>query len=504
MSNRSEATSLFHFAQQRGRHAVGLRVVEQYDCSRPFRPRIDALGRVQGGERARPLQTLIWYPAERVASEPMSVNDYLDLWATETSYGAPRMSAAAKEWREAMRPALSMRLWAVRDAPPASGNFPVVIYAPSFSGVAWENADLCEFLASHGYVVLAAPSMGVSTREMTRDVSGINAQARDISFLIGYARQLPGADASHVAVAGFSWGGISSLFAWARDDRVAALVALDGSLRAYPGLVRQAGDVHPEEAAIPLLSFSQRYWSEEDLKRYVPGPEREGPDVLDKWVHGDLFNVTLLRLTHTEFSSMYQRNEAMWWKIFNVWPHMKAGYDRQDGIAGYGWVARYTLQFLDAYLKLDPTATAFLRKSPEDAGVPPDVMTSMYRPAAAAPASFEGFREEVGRCGFSHASDIYAAMRRRSDGFEVTESVLHAWSEELIEEGRLPEAIALLELNVRVHPESATAHTSLGSAYRAAGQRGPAIDQYRSALERDPWAADARIGLDELTSHPAG
>jgi dienelactone hydrolase len=58
--------------------------------------------------------------------------------------------------------------------------FPVLIYAPSDSSVSWENADLCEYFSSHGYVVLASPSMGASTRDMTDDLDGINAQARDI------------------------------------------------------------------------------------------------------------------------------------------------------------------------------------------------------------------------------------------------------------------------------------------------------------------------------------
>jgi hypothetical protein len=61
-------------------------------------------------------------------------------------------------------------LWAVRDAKPAKGDYPVLIYAPSDSSVSWENADLCEYLASHGYVILATPSMGVSTRDMTDDL----------------------------------------------------------------------------------------------------------------------------------------------------------------------------------------------------------------------------------------------------------------------------------------------------------------------------------------------
>ena len=58
-------------------------------------------------------------------------------------------------------------------------------------------------------------SMGVSTRDMTDDLDGINAQASDISFLITYAS--PSRHGlSEVAVVSWSWGGISSLFAAAR------------------------------------------------------------------------------------------------------------------------------------------------------------------------------------------------------------------------------------------------------------------------------------------------
>ncbi len=100
--------------------------------------------------------------------------------------------------------------------------------------------------------------MGVLTRDMTDDLDGINTQARDISFLITYAKTLPDADLSSVAVVSWSWGGISSLFAAARDSRIDALVSMDGSMRYYPGLVKMAGDVHPERMTIPLLFFTAR------------------------------------------------------------------------------------------------------------------------------------------------------------------------------------------------------------------------------------------------------
>jgi dienelactone hydrolase len=187
----------------------------------------------------------------------MTVADYGNLLATEASFGNPHMPSGWKDWITGMTPTLKDSLWAVRDAPLASGRFPVVIYAPSFGAMSWENADLCEYLASNGYVVVASPDMGASSRGMTLDLAGLHTQAEDISFLIGYASSLPDTEPSKLAVAGFSWGGLSNLFAATHDNRIKALIALDGSMRYYAGLIKQAGDVHPEQMTIPLLFFTQ-------------------------------------------------------------------------------------------------------------------------------------------------------------------------------------------------------------------------------------------------------
>src|SRR5215467_13264415 len=204
---------------------------------------------------SRPLQTLIWYPALQSSGKPMTVEDYVELADREIHFDTPNQEH--NKWRRRLKSSFGASLWAVRDAKPVEQRYPVVIYAPSDSSVSWENADLCEYLASHGYVVLASPSMGTSTRDMTDDLDGIDAQARDISFLITYAKTLPDADVSEVAAVSWSWGGLSSLFAAARDPRIDALVSMDGSMRYYPGLVKSAGYVQPEKMNIPLLFFTQ-------------------------------------------------------------------------------------------------------------------------------------------------------------------------------------------------------------------------------------------------------
>jgi dienelactone hydrolase len=383
LSGCAESQVLFRFTEKPGSYKVGLKVVEQYDPARTFHGAVDDLGKPNIEERARPLQTLVWYPARRNNDNAMTVGDYGKLLVTETNFSGTQMPQEWKPWINAMAPTLKDKLWAVRDAQAIADKFPVVIYAPSFGLMAWENADLCEYLASHGYVVIASPDMGAMNRGMTLDLPGLDAQAADISFLITFARTLPDTDVSEVAVAGFSWGGLSNLLAASRDSRIRVLVALDGSMRYYAGLAKEAG-IHPEQMTIPLLFFAQGEISLENIERNHSAPEQTGPNVLNRWVHGDLMTVHDLALNHTEHSSMYQRNEDVW-KDFPA--TQKGDYDRDDGVVGYAWMARYTWKFLDAYLKNDPGAMAFLKRAPAKNGVPKHYMTTEFRPARSLAAS---------------------------------------------------------------------------------------------------------------------
>jgi hypothetical protein len=328
-------TSSFQFLQKPGPYPVGLKVVDQYDRSRTYPASPKDPSKSPVGENARPMQTLIWYPSLKSTGEPMTVGDYTQLADTEIHFNAP--DEKENRWRSLLKKPFDIPLWAVREAKPAKGRYPVLIYAPSDSSVSWENADLCEYLASYGYVVLASPSMGASTRDMTDDLDGINAQVRDISFLITYARSLPDTNLSEVAVVSWSWGGISSVFASARDPSIDALVEMDGSMRYYPGLVKRAGDIRPERMTIPLLCFTRNV-SLEDLENdHAPPADKVGPNVLNAWIHGDLLTVNMLGMAHPEFSSMFQRRES----AQRFAENQVADYERKDANTSYAWVADF-------------------------------------------------------------------------------------------------------------------------------------------------------------------
>lgn len=368
----------FQFTGQPGPYAVGLKVIEQYDRSRVFHGTSESAA----GDGFRPLQTLVWYPADASNARRMTIGDYAALIRTETSFGKPVAHGKPQSFvGDFTRGTTGLPVWALRDAPIQAGRFPLVIYAPSLNGPAMENIELCEYLASHGFVVLATPSMGPTERAMTVDVSGANAEAQDISFLIDYAKSLPDTEMSSVAVIGYSWGGMSALFAAAHDARIHAIVSLDGSFRYSPGIVQQAKDVHPEQLSIPLLFFSR---AEETLESWSATHQDKdqfciAPNVLNEWTHGDLYSLRMMAISHIQFSSLYQRSERFRKEGLHFAP---ADYSLEEGAESYNWIAQYTLEFLNAYLKHDVAAVAFLRRTPTENGVPKHLMAASFRAAS--------------------------------------------------------------------------------------------------------------------------
>jgi pimeloyl-ACP methyl ester carboxylesterase len=189
---------------------------------------------------------------------------------------------------------------------------------------------------------------------------------------------------SEIAAIGYSWGGMSVLFAAARDKRIDALVSLDGSFRYSPGTVQEAEDVYPDRMVIPLLVFSR---AEETLESWDAMQQNKNqggiaPNVLNEWTHGDLLHVRMLAVSHIQFSSLYQRSERFRKEGLHFAP---ADYSLEDGAVSYNWAARYTLEFLDAYLKHDSVALAFLKRTPLENGAPKHLIAATFRPASSKP-----------------------------------------------------------------------------------------------------------------------
>ena len=493
----SQAASHFAFQNPPGPFAVGFKAVHQYDHARGYRTEVDALtGKRYDGEQARPVQTLFWYPASG-PGKPLVYGDYLRLTGSEDDFSRTEAQAAAiadsivrngyfsKSGVEQGEAALRGPMRAQLDAGVAQGSFPVVIYAPSISAPAAENADLCEYLASHGYIVIASPSVGTRGREMASDQEGAETQAADIAFLVRYAHSLPHADTRRLAVVGYSWGGLANVLAAARDPRIKALVDLDGSVRAYPELVAAAKYVSPATIRLPMLFAGGRPPSMEVLAKR--GKPVSG--FLNDVKHADLYKLTMYPMQHFAFSSTYLRFAP---------DEMFGQYPRADVNRAYGWVAEYVRHFLGAYLKDDGAAKTWLAATPASHGMPSYAVTLEARAAVPGPASRTELAAELARRGFEHAHAVYQALRARDKTFSLPESELNDWGYGLAAAGQPQQAVQIFRLATLVYPDSANAFDSLAEGYAQTGDKAAAIKNYRRSLELDPGNKNAEQRLAQL------
>jgi hypothetical protein len=75
----------FQFLQKPGPYSVGLKIVIQYDPSRKF-PATPDRPEAPAGRGTRPLQTLIWYPAQQGKRKPMAVVAMSDIQDARMAY----------------------------------------------------------------------------------------------------------------------------------------------------------------------------------------------------------------------------------------------------------------------------------------------------------------------------------------------------------------------------------------------------------------------------------
>ncbi|HJV89868.1 MAG TPA: alpha/beta fold hydrolase [Holophagaceae bacterium] len=493
----SAAPSDVGFAKlQRGPMAVGWTVVRQFDYSRAYLKPVDLVtGRPVTAEPARPMQMLIWYPA-KAGGAPVRYADYLATEATDQVFDQSKADLANfldKQHRNAVarlggaqaRAMFEQSMWAVKDASPIQGKFPIVIYGPGVGGVAHEVADLAELLASHGYVVISSRSMGPNSSLMSTDRAGIEAQVRDYQFLMSFAHSLPQADVRQMALVGWSWGGMTNVFVAERDHRVRALVSLDGTRE--PEFTKA---LSPHSLRVPWL-YVQRH--PQTVAELAAAGIESSFSLLNEAKWADLYQVVMYPMEHVDFSSAALRLAR---------PSHFGEYTRGEVEQAYAWTARYVLAFLDAQIKKDPAASAFLERRPVENGVPAHMARISHRAPASGPLpTREGFAASLASQGFGQASTIYRDLHAANPSFSLSDNDINQWGYQLWErEGHPANAVALFQFGTQLYPANGNLFDSLGEAQEAAGNLQGALVSYRRSLELDPANGHARDRIAHLVS----
>jgi len=344
---------------QPGRYAVGFRVLYKRDQSRKW---LDPRNQPNSTttDKGRPIRISVWYPAVFAkGAVAMQYGDYFhyegnndfrelndELEKYDRGSTLEDLNEVSPNGTQIFARLCATPVAAIRDARPASGRFPVVLYAGGLGSRADANVELGEYLASHGYIVATVPQLGPSAEESSLETTAGEAEVHvgDLEFTLKVLRDLPDVDVKNLAIAGHSAGGVAALQFAIRNPGVGVIVGLDGSYGAAPEphrreeVMKALNQLHPGQVKAFLL----------DMRRAngVQGAQLD-PTVVNRMVRSDRYLVTFAKMFHGDFTEF----GTIGLKLSVPLPPNNDGRTRETGFIGNQHAYRAILDFLDAKLK---------------------------------------------------------------------------------------------------------------------------------------------------------
>jgi len=332
-----------------GPHNVGLVINTYCDSSRaPLEDSVSASDRKYCGE-ARPIRIYLWYPASAdtgtTPSSMMRLNDYIELagqdFATESGQNEyVKEPFAVAMMRAGMRSLAELETRAIANARPSDGSYPVIVVG---QGLFYEhpisNAILCEYLASHGFVVATCPLSGTRSLRVNLDLEDLETQTRDMEFVMRKACDFKSAARKRIGVVGFDLGGMAGLLLAMADKDVSAFVSLDSGIMYEHNvqLLRRSSLYGPSRLRVSVLAFTLP--KRENEKRGVV----EDDSFMRSAIDSDFYLVRLAGMRHVDFTSYSLMGAA------NVIPDYE-GPARSDLAGAYAGLCRRMVRFLDFIL----------------------------------------------------------------------------------------------------------------------------------------------------------
>lgn len=322
-----------------GRYSVGLHVITSFDKTRS-----DPQDR-----RGRPVEITLWYPAfERYASSRLTFADYFKMANKEKATRqelAKSISADAEAVDQArLDRILNAQMLACRDLRSARGRYPLVLWSARHATMASQSV-MCEYLASHGYVVAFARYKGsplplpYEAKSYQEKSATLDAQVCDMEVALAELQRLSYVRSDLVSVISWSYAGESATQFQMRNKAVRLVIGLSTNL--LSGWVyrrERLSNLDSSQLRVPYILMSESVGT--------GGEPKTAPPIL-KDMPAESFYVTFSKLAHGSFNALEGMIPAVM-HITKVQPWSKAGSESK---IGYETVCRYTLRFLDSYLK---------------------------------------------------------------------------------------------------------------------------------------------------------
>jgi dienelactone hydrolase len=443
-----------------GPYAVGYKTLFTYDLARPPLANPAGAGASSSRTQGRQMQISIWYPAKTLKrSSQMRFEEYVFLQSSELNFGplteekrrqskkmfmeGPLARGASADKLEAL---MGMETAAVKNASPVTGRFPLIVFA---HGSPPTQSIMCEYLASHGFVVAAVPSKGSFEYDFDVALSGLETLITDMEFVLASLKTLPQVDGKRLGLIGMSFGSAGVVGLQTRNPDVRAMISLDGGIGegGVSFLLTRTPYYDVSRIKAPLLHLYTSNNPNLDLSR------------IDSYKYSTRYLVTIPRMRHGDFVA-YGMFEQFVPKMFGESPG--------DTKTGFEWVCRYSLRFLQAYLSNDMQGLAFLQRSPAANEVPEGILTMSVKPGLPNPPTTREIKALLETGGIKKLVALYTE-RKVLDAQPFTKSSFIEVSDWLLSRKQLDVAKELCRLFLESYPDSVRAHYALANVAEQSG-----------------------------------
>lgn len=487
-------TSLNKIDLDNGKYKVGFRHYTTSDSTRTYSRIYD----YSNQKIARPIPISIWYPSNQnlVSKEQLKVLDYLEILKEEEEWEYLSNEEILNWFYYNNTPANQDHLKEITNAYPkmklAKGKFPAIIYASSYQASSIENFALCEYLVSHGYIVIASPSRGTETRWFSNNYGKeIETQARDVEFLIKVIAKFPIVDPEKIAVLGFSFGGLSNVIAQMRNENIKAIVSLDGTERYQYGVLKKSPFFDLNKLDVPYIHLAQKDIPENVLQEDNISAELNTKfELYDSITKSKSFRLKFNNLTHSYFSTLgvlFEKRDKR--------------QDKSDSeiMESYKWISIYTLNFLNAYLKNDSKALKFIENNPTNNGIKNGLITQRTKEQESAVFIFQDFNDLASYQKYENLLEIYETTLKKNPSLKLPEGNLNTLGLQLTYNPKTSkQGINVFLLATKLYPNSANLFDSLAEAYMINNNKVKAIKYYEKSLELNPQNQNAIDRLKQL------
>jgi len=458
-----------------GQFAIGFKTIEKYDYSRSFLPKSDYFGEPLEGERARPIQICIWYPAvESEDDMAMTYGEYAFPYPEESRFfdiisnlqnrEIGYLNASTRDYGLVVS-MMSVNMAGIRNAPVAEGSFPLIIYHPDLTGSYCENAVMCEYLASHGYFVVTTHSLGISQLNPEEKPIDIEMMIRDKEFAIAELREAANINHDKLGVFGLSEGGLAALLMKMHSSDVDAVVSLDGwfNFGDRQEFTRHCASFDINKMSVPLLHIHGGIGGERDQA------------IFNEMIYSDRHELEFYEFSTPSFSH---------YVLFSILGNEDFASLALEQRQGYKAVCDYMLNFFNGHLKGDENSLAFFSKSPEQNGYNAEIFAASTFDGQDLPPSPTQFVGIVRQKGGVVASEMYNKFKKLNPDIVLfDENTFNAIGYGFLQSGRADDAVAVFKMNADAYPGSANTWDSLAESLLAVDKREEAIQCWKKALE---------------------